>query len=114
LHIHHIFFGFPLRPYKGDTLEVYNKAMKVIEELNHASFDSLALKYSEDPNVKKIGSDLGNISSGQKEPLFEDACYKLQVGEYTKTPVLMPLGYEILFLTSRRQQRGTLDLAILS
>jgi len=111
LHLHHIFFAFPLRPYKGDTLDVYSRAMKVIEELNHASFDSLALKYSEDPNVKKIGADLGNISSGQKEPLFEDACYKLQVGEYTKTPVLMPLGYEILFLTSRRQQRGTLDLA---
>ncbi|MFZ1976611.1 MAG: peptidylprolyl isomerase [Bacteroidota bacterium] len=112
LHVHHIFFGFPGRPYKGDTLAVYNKALKVIEALNHnASFDSLALRYSEDPNVRKIGADLGNISAGQKDPSFEDACYNLHVGEYTKTPVLITLGYEILLLTSRRQQHGSLDLA---
>jgi peptidyl-prolyl cis-trans isomerase SurA len=54
---------------------------------------------------------MGNVSAGQKDPPLEDAAYNLSVGEYTKEPVLVPLGYEIILLTSKRHQLGSLDLA---
>jgi peptidyl-prolyl cis-trans isomerase SurA len=113
LHVYHIYLPFPGLKFRGDTLGTYNQALKVIQELNTntLSFDSAARKYSGDPNVKRNGGEFGYISAGRMFAAFEDACYGLQVGEYTKSPVQSSRGYHIIRLVSKRAHGGSLELA---
>ncbi|WP_459500720.1 peptidylprolyl isomerase PrsA [Bacillus sp. C1] len=67
-----------------------------------ASFEELAKEHSEDPGSKENGGDLGYFGSGKMVPEFEDAAYKLNVGEISK-PVKSPHGYHIIKLTDKKE-----------
>lgn len=74
-------------------------AEQVIEQLNDGkSFSSLAKKYSVDSSTSNNGGKLAAFNQENKslDSTFKNAAYKLEDGEYTKTPVKVTDGYEVI------------------
>ncbi|MGG2093233.1 peptidylprolyl isomerase PrsA [Bacillus sp. S13(2024)] len=77
-------------------------ANDIKKQLNSgASFEELAKQYSEDTVSKANGGDLGYFSPGKMVPEFEEAAYKLNVGEISD-PVKSSKGYHIIKLTDKK------------
>jgi peptidyl-prolyl cis-trans isomerase SurA len=94
-----------------DTLRVWNRALDVIAESASKSFDTLALKYSEDQSVSFNRGDLGYFSVGRMVPTFEDACFALEPGQITRTPVRSQFGYHVIKLIDRQPNRGAVHIS---
>ncbi len=60
-----------------------------------ASFEELAREYSEDPGSSEQGGSLGSIGRGVLDPAFEDAAFKLAVGEVSD-PVRSAFGLHLI------------------
>jgi peptidyl-prolyl cis-trans isomerase D len=60
-----------------------------------ASFEELAREYSEDPGSSGQGGSLGSIGRGVLDPAFEDAAFKLAVGEVSD-PVRSAFGLHLI------------------
>jgi peptidyl-prolyl cis-trans isomerase SurA len=95
----------------SDTLRAYEKAVKIIAMIPTVPFDSLALRYSEDPGVQENKGDLGLFTAGGMVPQFEDACYSLKVGDYTRVPVRTQFGYHIIKVTAREPNEGSVRVS---
>ena len=95
----------------SDTLQAYEKAMKVIAMIPTVPFDSLAVRYSEDPSARANKGDLGFFSAGRVVPEFENACYSMKVGEYTHEPVRTQYGYHIIKVTARQPKEGAVRVS---
>ncbi|CAM4090109.1 peptidylprolyl isomerase [Bacillus manliponensis] len=67
-----------------------------------ASFEELAKEHSEDPGSKENGGDLDYFGSGKMVPEFEEAAYKLEVGQISD-PVKSSKGYHIIKLTDKKE-----------
>ncbi len=81
----------------NDTSVAYEKSMEIIQRLKKGeSFDSLAMKYSQDTTNAKIGGKMNVFVSGTMFPAFEDACYDTPIGKFTETPVHGKAGYHII------------------
>lgn len=65
-----------------------------------ATFEDLALQYSED-GTRQLGGDLGWSSRGKFVPAFEAAAYKLKINEISE-PVATQFGYHIIQMIGRR------------
>jgi len=65
------------------------------------SFDSLAMKHSQDPGSSSSGGNLGFTSRGTLVQDYEEAAYSLQPGELS-LPVRSQFGYHLIKLISRR------------
>ena len=59
-----------------------------------ADFAALAKQYSDDPGGKN-GGDLGTFKKGAMTPAFEDAAFKLKVGEISGV-VETSFGFHII------------------
>lgn len=95
----------------ADTLAAYTKAMEVRKlVMENRPFDSLAVAYSGDPSAKHNGGDLGFFTAFRMVYPFEDAAYKLKVGEVSP-PVRTRFGYHIIKVTDRRPARGEVRVA---
>tara|TARA_R110002126_G_scaffold88346_16_gene211760 strand:+ start:2636 stop:3481 length:846 start_codon:yes stop_codon:yes gene_type:complete len=78
------------------------EADAVIKELDGgADFAELAKTTSTGPSGPK-GGDLGFATAGQMVPDFEAAALALEVGAYTKEPVLTNFGFHIIKLEEKR------------
>lgn len=94
-----------------DTIEAYNKAMKVRGELlKGADFTASAKKYSDDPSAKDNGGDLGYFSAMQMVYPFESAAYNTKNGEIS-APVRTRFGYHIIKVTDSRPAQGEVKVA---
>jgi peptidyl-prolyl cis-trans isomerase D len=76
---------------KADDIAAQAKA-------NPAKFAELAKQYSEDPGSAPQGGELGALPRGSLEKNFEDAEWKLKVGEIAG-PVLTDFGWHVIKLT---------------
>ncbi len=65
------------------------------------SFTQLAQAYSEDPNSKEKGGDLGWIGANTTVPEFNAAIFALSIGEISK-PFHTPFGYHIVKITDKK------------
>ncbi|MBI3580106.1 MAG: peptidylprolyl isomerase [Ignavibacteriales bacterium] len=95
----------------ADTLEAYNKAMKVISLVPKFSFDTLAVTYSEDQSASFNRGDMGFFTLGRMVAEFEDACYSMKAGEYTHTPIRTQFGYHIIKVTDRQPNKGAVRIS---
>ncbi len=84
-------------------------AEEVITKLNDGEdFSELAAQYSNDDANKENGGDLGWFNKGIMDSTFEDAAYKLEDNEYTKTPIKSQFGYHIILKTGTKE-KSTLE-----
>lgn len=66
-----------------------------------AKFDDMAKQYSIDTSTKDDGGNLGSFTYGQMVKEFEDAAFKLKVGQIS-APVKTQYGYHIIMVTNRK------------
>ncbi len=78
-------------------------AKEIKEKLNSGEdFAALAKQYSEDPGSKEKGGELSEFGPGMMVKEFEDAAYKLEVGQLS-APVKSSFGYHIIKLTDKKE-----------
>ncbi len=84
-----------MKQYNADALK---RAQDVLKKAlaKGADFAALAKQYSEDPGSKDKGGDLGYFGKGTMVKEFEDAVWKLKVGQTTTTLVKTQFGYHII------------------
>jgi peptidyl-prolyl cis-trans isomerase C len=79
------------------------EARKVLARLEKGDkFVDVAKTESIDKASAARGGDLGFVSRGQMVPEFEEAAFKLPVGELSQ-PVKTPFGYHVLKVTDRKE-----------
>lgn len=83
-----------------DTLEEIQKIKAEIT--NGMSFEEAAKKYSKCPSAPQGGS-LGSFTRGKMVPEFEEAAFKLQVGEISE-PVKTQFGYHLIQLDEKNSE----------
>ncbi len=83
-------------------LKTEEEAKNVIKEINEGgTFAELAKKHSVGPTGKN-GGNLGWFGPKQMVKEFSDAVKTLDVGAYTKTPVMTKFGWHIILLQETR------------
>lgn len=81
-------------------------AKEVLAKLDKgAKFEALAKEYSKDTGSAEKGGDLGWFGAGKMVPEFEEAAYKLKVGEISN-PVKSQFGYHIIKLTDKKKLKS--------
>jgi len=69
-----------------------------------ADFSIMAKAKSEDPATREKGGDIGFFTRGMLLPEFEEAAFKLKVGEISE-PVQTKLGFHIIKLEEKKSAR---------
>ena len=82
---------------KAKKEEAKKKAEEIIAKLKKG-------EDSDDDQTKSKGGDLGYFNTGEMEEAFETAAYKLNVNEYTTTPVETSYGYHIIMKTGQKDK----------
>lgn len=98
--IYHIFQN----PKASEKLKkkFYDKALALLDSIRAGKdFSELARKYSDDPGSAAQGGDLGFVKKGVFYPEFEEAAFKLNVGE-TSGVVESPVGFHIIQMLEKR------------
>lgn len=108
----------------ADTLEAYNKVVKIREEIiSGKDFAEAAVEYSEDPSVKDQAAipnkqrfrkgnkgDLGYFTVFNMVYPFENAAYNTPVGELSQ-PIRTNFGYHLLKIDSKTDAIGVAQVA---
>ena len=93
---------FELTPRKEDTLLIYNDAKALLDRIkNGESINSLAKVYSDEPNAKESGGDLGWFTRGRMVKPFEDAVFSGKPGDIIG-PIKTNFGYHVIEIKDRR------------
>ncbi|HMS64258.1 MAG TPA: peptidyl-prolyl cis-trans isomerase [Ignavibacteria bacterium] len=88
-----------------DSVKAYAKADEILKRLkNGEDFAVVAAEMSDDQSAKQNGGDLYYFTAGMTVPEFEDAIYKMKVGDYTKEPVKTMFGLHIVKLADKRKR----------
>ena len=107
----HILIALPPEASPEDTLKAWNKAVDIRERIILGeSFEQVARSTSDDPSVKINGGNLGYFTAFQMIMPFEDAVYRLKIGELSE-PVRTPYGYHIIMVTDKRPASGKIKVA---
>lgn len=94
-----------------DTLDAFNRILSIREKaIGGESFEKLAREFSEDPSAKSNGGMLGYFSALQMVYPFEEAAFRLQVGEVS-TPVRSKFGYHLIKVEDKRSSRGEVEVS---
>jgi len=95
----------------ADTLKAYTKIIDIKKRLDAGEdFETLAVKYSEDPSVKDNSGDLGYFSAFRMVYPFENAAFSTPLGNVSK-PFKTRFGYHVLKVTDKRDNRGDVLVA---
>ena len=102
----HILINLPQQNFSpDDSIKAYQKAADALAKLkNGVPFSEVAVEFSDDQSAKQNGGDLYYFTAGMTVPEFEDAIYKLKVGDYTKEPVRTQFGLHIVKLADKRKR----------
>ncbi|MCH7760472.1 peptidyl-prolyl cis-trans isomerase, partial [candidate division TA06 bacterium] len=93
----------PREPSSEDEAAVRRDIEDFLQEIREGKdFGELAEGFSEDPDSKDIGGDLGYLKKGQMEPSLEEAIASLKPGEISE-PVRSSLGWHLLKVEKRRR-----------
>ncbi|MHB0968280.1 MAG: peptidylprolyl isomerase [Thermoanaerobaculia bacterium] len=89
----------------GSDAEALEKMKGIAQKLTlkQASFEQLAAELSEDPGSARSGGDLGWFPRGKMVPEFEDAAFKLRVGD-TSHVVKTQFGYHVIRVEAHQQE----------
>ncbi len=97
----HILIGFHDKDGNIDSTYARMRADSVLTQLRAgASFEELALKYSDDPGSKEKGGDLGQFERRMMVKEFDEVVFQLEVGEISDV-VQTNFGYHIIKLTDK-------------
>jgi peptidyl-prolyl cis-trans isomerase SurA len=113
IHASHILVKVNEGALPKDTLEAYNRIMKIRARIMKGEdFNKVAKEkgVSDDPSAKDNGGDLGYFTALQMVYPFETAAYKTKVGEVSM-PVRSRYGYHIIKVTDRRKAQGEVMVA---
>ncbi len=95
----------------ADTLAAYNKAIEIKKRIDKGEdFAKLAKEFSEDDASKINGGDIGYLTVFTTVLPYENAAYKLKVGEVSN-PVRSQYGYHIIKVTDRKENPGDVKVA---
>ncbi|MDR9399957.1 MAG: peptidylprolyl isomerase [Psychroflexus sp.] len=109
--VSHILIKVPDTASAEQKKELLKKAKSIQGKAKRgADFEALALKYSEDPSVKKNKGDMGWFKAFNMVYPFESAAYKLDKGEISK-PVKSQFGHHIIKKTGERKSQGKVSVA---
>jgi peptidyl-prolyl cis-trans isomerase SurA len=104
----HIMAKLPVNPTPADTARAYARIVDIRKRiLEGESFETIAREESDD---KTNGGQLGWFSAFAMVFPFEDAAYRLQVGELSQ-PVRTRYGYHVIRLNGIRPSQGEIKLA---
>lgn len=107
----HILFLLDPHARPEDSLKMYQKAMKVREEIQAgAVFSDMAKKYSDDPSAVENGGNVGFFSVLRMVYPFETGTYRTAVGEVS-LPVRSQFGYHLIKVEEVRATRGEISIA---
>ncbi len=107
----HILVRLPSNPTPEDTLQAYNKALRIIDRLELGeSFEAIARGASDDPSAKTNGGNLGYFTAFRMIYPFESVVYNTDVGDITM-PVRTNFGYHIIKVSDKRSSRGEVKVA---
>ncbi|MFM7824361.1 MAG: peptidylprolyl isomerase [Bacteroidota bacterium] len=94
-----------------DTLEAYNRAMKIRDMvIKGAPFEKVARDSSNDPSAAENGGDLGFFTGMQMVYPFETAAYNTKPGQISM-PVRTKFGYHIIKVHDVRDAQGEVRVA---
>ena len=108
IHASHILVKVNETALPKDTLEAYNKIMKIRARiLKGEDFNKVAGEkgVSDDPSAKDNGGDLGYFTALQMVYPFESAAYNTKVGQISM-PIRTRYGYHIIKVSDRRPAQG--------
>lgn len=96
-----------------DTMKAYKRALMLRDKImKSGNFEAVAVApgNSDDPSAAKNKGDLGYFTSMQMVYPFENACYKMNVGDVSM-PIRTRFGFHIIKLTDKRPSRGQIRVA---
>ncbi len=103
LSLSHILIYLPQKATVEEQAKAKEKADSVYNAIREgANFEEMAKQHSGDRGSAARGGKLGWVQKGQTVKEFEDAAFKLEIGEMSK-PVLSPFGYHIILLNEKKQ-----------
>jgi len=87
----------------NNSLALANELLTKLKAASNlsAEFEKFAMEYSIDQGSAILGGDLNYATKGQFVPEFEEAAFKLNVGELSPV-VQSQFGYHILLLTDKK------------
>jgi peptidyl-prolyl cis-trans isomerase SurA len=115
----HILIKTPNVPSSKDTLEAYQKIIKIRDRiLKGENFEDVAVEVSEDPSSRddvksgRVGNrgNLGYFSAFRMVYPFEAAAYTTKIGKVSE-PFRTRFGYHILQVDSLKQSKGEVEVA---
>lgn len=109
----HILIRLGQDPSPKDTVTAYGRALNLRNRiLAGEDFATVAKgpQGSEDPSVVKNGGDLGYFTALQMVYPFEDAAFKLSIGDVSM-PVRTKFGYHLIYLADKRPSKGMIETA---
>jgi peptidyl-prolyl cis-trans isomerase SurA len=110
LNVSHILVRIPSLSNPSDTLYAWEKAIRLRDQiLAGESFESVAIRASDDPSARSDQGNLGFFTAFQMIYPFESAAYDLQVGELS-APVRTQFGYHLIHLNSKRPTPGEVKI----
>ena len=79
-------------------------ALEILAKINAGdiTFEDAAKEYSSCPS-KANGGNLGDFGKGQMVPEFDEAVFKMEVGEITAAPVKTQFGYHLIKLIAKNE-----------